>query len=255
MSPAPEVSILINNRNYGRYAGEAIDSALAQEDVAAEVIVVDGGSTDNSAEVVRGFGDRVRGIFQPNSGQDGAVNAGVAEARAPSQLRSGGRWPFPMTSSLSVRRKLRDRAGALPDGFTKLADALIAGVMPFLASVEAIPEALGYHRVHDKAWYRKHDDAPMLARRMAHREEMVRVTNRFLRARGIPSRVWLRDHFAHRVAAARLGLPGARRPLSPVRAGLTDAGEPNPVRRLRAAMGELTELRRDLPDGESESPP
>jgi glycosyltransferase involved in cell wall biosynthesis len=45
--PEPLVSILINNYEYGRYLGAAIESALAQTYRHAEVIVVDDGSTDD----------------------------------------------------------------------------------------------------------------------------------------------------------------------------------------------------------------
>lgn len=79
----PQVSILINNHNYGRFLGEAIDSALDQAAVSVEVIVVDDGSTDDSADVIAGFGRRIRSVAKPNGGQASAFNAGFAIARAP----------------------------------------------------------------------------------------------------------------------------------------------------------------------------
>lgn len=89
MSPGvggPLVSIVINNFNYGRYVGEAIDSALAQTYPRCEVIVVDDGSTDDSRAVIERFGQRVVAVFQQNQGQGGAMNAGFARARGDAVL-------------------------------------------------------------------------------------------------------------------------------------------------------------------------
>ena len=57
----PLVSILINNYNYARFVGAAIDSALEQTYPKVEVIVVDDGSTDGSRDSHR----RVTGIGSP----------------------------------------------------------------------------------------------------------------------------------------------------------------------------------------------
>jgi glycosyltransferase involved in cell wall biosynthesis len=80
---APRVSVLINNHNYGRFLGEAIDSVLAQglPEGELEIVVVDDGSTDDSRAVVESYGARVRGVFQPRTGQTSAVNRGFSESR------------------------------------------------------------------------------------------------------------------------------------------------------------------------------
>jgi len=73
-------SIVIDSYNYGRYLRQCIDSALAQS-VAAQVIVVDDASTDDSAEIIRSYGDDVLFIsFAANRGQAAAFNAGFAAA-------------------------------------------------------------------------------------------------------------------------------------------------------------------------------
>ena len=77
------VSIVIPNYNYGRFLGEAIDSALAQTHPLVEVIVVDDGSTDGSRAVIEGYGDRVTAIFQANAGQARACEAGFRRSRQP----------------------------------------------------------------------------------------------------------------------------------------------------------------------------
>ena len=74
----PLISILINNFNYARYVGEAIESALAQDYTRVEVVVVDDGSTDDSRDVIAAFGNRVRAVFQANAGQASAFNTGFA---------------------------------------------------------------------------------------------------------------------------------------------------------------------------------
>lgn len=78
--PTPKTaSIVINNYNYAQYVGSAIESALAQT-CAAQVVVVDDGSTDESRGVIERFVPRVRAIFKPNAGQGSAMNVGFAEA-------------------------------------------------------------------------------------------------------------------------------------------------------------------------------
>ena len=83
MTDRPGVSIVINNYNYGRFVGEAIDSALAQTHPLVEVIVVDDGSTDDSRAVIESYGDRIVAIFQANAGQVPACAAGFARSRYP----------------------------------------------------------------------------------------------------------------------------------------------------------------------------
>jgi hypothetical protein len=68
ISENPKVSIIISCYNYGKYLAQAIDSALAQTHTNVEVIVVDDGSTDNSLEIARSYGDRITALTQPNSG-------------------------------------------------------------------------------------------------------------------------------------------------------------------------------------------
>ena len=76
-----KASVLINNFNYARYLGEAIDSALSQDFEDFEVVVVDDGSTDSSREVVASYGDRIVPVLKLNGGQASSFNAGFAASR------------------------------------------------------------------------------------------------------------------------------------------------------------------------------
>jgi glycosyltransferase involved in cell wall biosynthesis len=77
---APLVSVIIPAYNVECYVAAAIDSALAQTYPNVEVVVVDDGSTDRTAEVVAGYGDRVVTVTQENRGLAGARNAGIRAA-------------------------------------------------------------------------------------------------------------------------------------------------------------------------------
>ena len=81
MRYTPLVSVIVNNYNYGHFLSEAIDSALAQTYTRTEVIVVDDGSTDDSSEIIAGYGDRIIPVLKENGGQASAFNAGFAKSR------------------------------------------------------------------------------------------------------------------------------------------------------------------------------
>lgn len=77
----PLVSVVVNNYNYERFVGRAVDSALAQTWSRLEVVVVDDGSSDGSPEVLASYGERIRLVRKSNGGQASAVNAGFAASR------------------------------------------------------------------------------------------------------------------------------------------------------------------------------
>lgn len=75
------ISVVIPLYNKAAHIAETIKSVLAQTVAPEEIIVVDDGSTDNGAAVVRQFsGSGVRLIEQQNQGVSSARNVGLQEA-------------------------------------------------------------------------------------------------------------------------------------------------------------------------------
>lgn len=77
----PTVSVIIPALNAAAYIGQAVSSALASQDVALEVIVIDDGSEDGTWQVLEGFDARVRKVRQNRGGPYRARNLGARRAR------------------------------------------------------------------------------------------------------------------------------------------------------------------------------
>ncbi|HTU33376.1 MAG TPA: glycosyltransferase [Candidatus Acidoferrum sp.] len=79
----PFVSVVIDTYNYGRFIDEAIKSTLDQDfpKEQTEILVVDDGSTDDTAERVRKYGDTVKYFRKENGGQASAFNFGIERAK------------------------------------------------------------------------------------------------------------------------------------------------------------------------------
>lgn len=74
------VSVVMTSYNYGQYLKTTIESVLNQTLPAREVIIIDDGSTDDSAEVAAAFGERVKFVAQENQGVCAARNNGAKRA-------------------------------------------------------------------------------------------------------------------------------------------------------------------------------
>ncbi len=77
----PRVSVIIPTYNAAPFIARTLNSILEQDFTDLEVVVVDDGSTDNTAAIVDGYEDRVRLIRQKNAGVAAARNRAIAEAR------------------------------------------------------------------------------------------------------------------------------------------------------------------------------
>jgi len=80
-SEPPLISAIMPVYNGAAFVAAAIESALGQAYAPLELIVVDDGSTDGSAAIVQGFGDKLTCIHQRNRGPAAARNAGLQIAR------------------------------------------------------------------------------------------------------------------------------------------------------------------------------
>lgn len=78
----PLIDVILPAYNGAMVIRSALESALAQ-DVPLRIIVVDDGSSDDSAAIARSYGSCVTVITQPNQGVSGARNTGLAAAQAP----------------------------------------------------------------------------------------------------------------------------------------------------------------------------
>ena len=80
---ASAVSVVIPTYNRAHLLPRAITSAIAAIAPGDEILVVDDGSTDRTAEAVAPYGDRVRFIPAPHGGAGPTRNRGIREARCP----------------------------------------------------------------------------------------------------------------------------------------------------------------------------
>ena len=77
----PLVSVVTPSYNQGRFIRATIESVLSQDYPNLEYIVMDGGSTDETAAVAREYRNRLTFISEPDRGQSHAINKGFARAR------------------------------------------------------------------------------------------------------------------------------------------------------------------------------
>lgn len=89
------ISVIVAVYNGEKYLRAAIGSILAQTYPAIDLIVVDDGSTDNSASIARSFGADLRYVHQPHSGLGAAMNHGIdlAQGQFFAFLDADDLWP------------------------------------------------------------------------------------------------------------------------------------------------------------------
>lgn len=75
------MSVVTPSLNQGRFIRHAIESVLSQSYPHVDYLVVDGGSTDETLDVLRSYGERVRWISESDAGQSDAINKGFRKTR------------------------------------------------------------------------------------------------------------------------------------------------------------------------------
>lgn len=115
----PSLTVVVPACNAERTLAEALESVLAQTPRDAEVIIVDDGSTDGTANVAESFGYLVRVLREPHRGTAAAFNRGMCEAggRLIASVDAVDRW---------LPRKLEQQLPALE------ADPSIGAVFGFI---------------------------------------------------------------------------------------------------------------------------
>ena len=106
-----EVSVIIPVYNREHSIGYAIESVLNQTKPPGEVMVVDDGSTDQTAKTIASFGTRVKLLQQPNKGVSAARNRGIKSASGKwlAFLDSDDQWlPDKLNHQLSLLEKYPD---------------------------------------------------------------------------------------------------------------------------------------------------
>jgi glycosyltransferase involved in cell wall biosynthesis len=148
MSPTPRVSVIIPTFNRAHCIARSVESVLAQTFQDLELIVVDDGSTDATAEVLAPFGERIRLIRQNNGGVSSARNAGIRAAR--------GSWiAFQDSDDVWDPGKLASQIGCLEKYQGRLCfTRSIAQTGELLKDIEhvvSMPLEAGVHRVDESA--------------------------------------------------------------------------------------------------------
>ena len=77
----PLITIITPSFQQARFLGACLDSVLNQDYPNLEYLVMDGGSTDGSVEILKSYGDRIAWSSGPDGGQAAAINAGIRRSR------------------------------------------------------------------------------------------------------------------------------------------------------------------------------
>ena len=80
MSANPHVFVVMPSYNQGHFIRQAIDSVLGQGYEPLSLLVMDGGSTDGTPDVLRSYGGRLTFVSEKDRGQSDALNRGFARA-------------------------------------------------------------------------------------------------------------------------------------------------------------------------------
>ena len=108
MNASFAISVVIPAFNAGPYLRRSIGSVLAQTFKPAEILVIDDGSTDDTAAIGEHYGDSIKYVYQNNAGAPAARNAGIHFARGEwiALLDADDEWrPHHLSNAVSVLQK------------------------------------------------------------------------------------------------------------------------------------------------------
>ncbi|HZY20176.1 MAG TPA: glycosyltransferase family 2 protein [Ramlibacter sp.] len=167
-----KISVVIPLYNKVRYVSSAVRSVLAQTLPPHEVIVIDDGSSDGSAEAVEALADRrVRVVRQANAGVSVARNRGIAEATGDwIAFLDADDWYHPeMLGALSHAHQACPEAAMLGAGFRKVPHR-------FGADPEPWPVTEGFYEVElvedlRQRWFK---NSPFCTSSVAIRADLLR---------------------------------------------------------------------------------
>jgi glycosyltransferase involved in cell wall biosynthesis len=135
-----KISVVIPAWNAERHIARAIRSVLAQTQPADEIIVINDGSTDGTAEAVRSFGDAVHEITQTNAGASVARNTGLAAAAGDwiAFLDADDEW---RPDKLQMQKQLLGRCPHLKWAYANFVDSSRKGLNGVLPALPSTPQS------------------------------------------------------------------------------------------------------------------
>src|SRR6266700_221411 len=77
----PTVSVVVPSLNRASVIRQTLDSILAQDHASIECIVMDGGSSDGTLDILRTYGDRIQWVSEADQGQADAIDRGLRRSR------------------------------------------------------------------------------------------------------------------------------------------------------------------------------
>jgi glycosyltransferase involved in cell wall biosynthesis len=171
------VSVVVAVRNARATIGACVDSLLALDPAAIEVLVVDNGSTDGTLDVLRGYAGRITVLHEQRRGAGAARNAGIAAAR-------GEVVAFTDADCVVDTRWLGNLVGALADPDVGAVGGTILAADP-ANRVERYGEGIHDHHLAIEVYRPPYAITMNWASRRAVLQELGGFDERFLRSQDV----------------------------------------------------------------------